>query len=1110
MPALVAQRQQRLLLELQNQSLVSAYLKPDLRLDLEAEANDPEVAEAAKLVRREMLDRIKELLDDPERRPDLVSESPGVSTHSLSLFFSTDLVVVVPGFLGTSLSDIKGGFGLLWINPLIVFRDRLGLLQLGAYSDPEKDLDDRVDVEPIGVLPIIYDLLRIDLEPRRYSVSLFSVDWRKNLEGAANRLQQRLGELINTTKKPIHLVAHSQGALVARRALQQLAKERGPAAVLDRIANLVLLGPANYGTFAAAFALAGNNDLIRQVSPYIVAPQQGFLPVLQSMSGVYQLLPWDKDRLPWLGQKDHKLGQKDFWQPTIDADRLDTFYAWGKDIDTTFFNDHTTVILGDNYSRPTVSGVAFQDGELRATHQCQGDGTVPDCCAYLDGVATYRAPGTEHLRLPTYLSVLRAVRDRLAGRAIQNLVAVGRDEALNPGQPLPQAQPFAAFAPALVTAPVLAAAMPPAPAKVEQPAEARQCQRIQAPPFRRLRTFAFDPSLSRYLETSAINQVTLNVPWEDCLDKGPVGEHLEVVDVDPASGSFYDPVDLDDPYVLAQDGLAPSEGNPQFHQQMVYAVAMTTIRTFEQALGRPALWSPRLVRNDHGEVTAATYVRRLRIYPHALREANAYYSPEKKALLFGYFTATASTRGMLAPGATVFACLSHDIVAHETTHALLDGLHRYFNEPSNPDVLAFHEAFADIVALLQHFSYPAVLRDQISRTHGDLAQQENLLGALAFEFGQARGLDGALRDAIGHKEGDKWVPRKPTEQDYENATEPHDRGAVLVAAIFDAYLTIYKRRIAPLIRVATNGTGVLPVGELHPDLVQLLADQAAKSAGHVLQMCVRALDYTPPVDITFGEYLRALITADVDLVPDDDLNYRLAVIEAFARRGIYPRDLRTLSAESLLWREPHRGYRLDGKQFHLARNLSILTGDPTTDRAELDRRMHDDARLVHDTLLSGALPPEFDRFLGLALGPDAPPTIGRGSDGRPRVEVHSVRLALRAGPDGQSQADLLIEITQRRRGYFDADLQKKVESQPIGGTKPPPADFIFRGGCTLLIDMKTAQVRYAIVKDILAGSRLQRQREFLTQTSQDRALELTYCETTRGQGGEPFAVLHRI
>ena len=64
-----------------------------------------------------------------------------------------------------------------------------------------------------------------------------------------------------------------------------------------------------------------------------------------------------------------------------------------------------------------------------------------------------------------------------------------------------------------------------------------------------------------------MNEVTIRVPWErdaegaDILKAGPVGEYLEVVDRDPASGCFYEPVDLNDPHLLAQDGLAPSEGN---------------------------------------------------------------------------------------------------------------------------------------------------------------------------------------------------------------------------------------------------------------------------------------------------------------------------------------------------------------------------------------------------------------------------------------------------------------------------------------------------------------------------------------------------------------------
>ena len=37
----------------------------------------------------------------------------------------------------------------------------------------------------------------------------------------------------------------------------------------------------------------------------------------------------------------------------------------------------------------------------------------------------------------------------------------------------------------------------------------------------------------------------------------------------------------------------------------------------------------------------------------------------------------------------------------------------------------------------------------------------------------------------------------------------------------------------------------------------------------------------------------------MDLVADDDRNYRLAFIDAFRRRGIYPEDIKTLSMESL-------------------------------------------------------------------------------------------------------------------------------------------------------------------------------------------------------------------
>ncbi len=629
----------------------------------------------------------------------------------------------------------------------------------------------------------------------------------------------------------------------------------------------------------------------------------------------------------------------------------------------------------------------------------------------------------------------------------------------------------------------------------------------ERPPFRRLRAYAFDPSLSTQLENAVINMVTMQVRWEfdpetreDILHQGPVGEYLEVVDFDPASDCFYAPVNLNQPYLLAQDGLAPSEGNPQFHQQMVYAVAMTTIRNFEHALGRIAFWSPHFSDQTDGQVAGTvleTYVQRLRIYPHALREANAYYSPQKKALLFGYFPAASSDPRYHLPGGIVFTCLSHDVVAHETTHALLDGMHRRFQEASNPDVLAFHEAFADIVALFQHFSLPQVLRQQIAKTRGDLAS-ENLLAQLAQEFGQATGSHGALRDALGeYDENGVWQRKQPDPTLINQVFEPHARGSLLVAAVFDSFVSIYKFRVTDLLRIATAGTGVLPAGALPPDLVNRLANEAAKSAQHILNMCIRALDYCPPVDLTFGDYLRALITADYDLVRDDDLGYRIAVVEAFRQHGIYPHDVRSLSIDSLLWQEP------TDPDFHprvlpMVQKLRGMTQewDLSGKREQVYKVFRQARAELHDWLQGTAQ--KFQGLFGLDLGK-------RGA----KFEVHSLRPARRVGPDGQLLVDLVIEITQQKAGYFDPAIQDQVDNK--GMNPAPPADFIFRGGCTLLVDPITSRVRYCITKNILNDDRLERQRRYMSGSGNtDNSLRAVYFGSVYQSGlKEPFAFLHR-
>ncbi|MDD7971584.1 hypothetical protein [Roseinatronobacter alkalisoli] len=420
-------------------------------------------------------------------------------------------------------------------------------------------------------------------------------------------------------------------------------------------------------------------------------------------------------------------------------------------------------------------------------------------------------------------------------------------------------------------------------------------------PPRRLRIFAFDPWTAIRPGNRNIREVTLSIPSElDPIDRkspcfGPSGEYIEVVDFDSASGRFYQPIDLNSPEVLFNDGLTPAADDPRFHQQMVYAVAMETIGNFERALGRYVLWSPRKADAPQKD----SYVPRLRLYPHALREANAYYDPARKAVLFGYFQLDAQSRAA-PPGTVMFTCLSQDIIVHEMCHAILDGMHPHFVEPSNPDMLALHEAFSDIVAIFQHFSHAGVLQDQIGRTGGDLERQ-SLLGALAQEFGQGLGRSGALRDAIGGYVDGEWQPHVPDNTALRNARGPHARGAILVAAVFRAFLNIYRTRVADLFRIASGGSGILRPGSPDPDLVKRLADEAATSARHMLNICIRAMDYVPPVNVSFGDYLRAVITADHDLFPEDAHGYRAAFLEAFAAWGIVPDGMPVLSEGSLIW-----------------------------------------------------------------------------------------------------------------------------------------------------------------------------------------------------------------
>ena len=550
---------------------------------------------------------------------------------------------------------------------------------------------------------------------------------------------------------------------------------------------------------------------------------------------------------------------------------------------------------------------------------------------------------------------------------------------------------------------------------------------------RPLKIFASDPLMGRTFG----NRARIDIANE-ILQPGPIGSRLEVIDYDGAQDCFYQAVNLDNQAILMQGGLDPSESDPRFHQQMTYAVALKTLENFDRALGRV------LRLGSHNKKRGTSYPR-LRLFPHAFYGANAFYSPSLNAILFGYFKADATDVGPNLPGQTVFTCLSHDVIAHEMTHAIVDRLRPLFLEPSNIDVLAFHEGFADIVALFQHFSFQDILRDQIQRTRLDIRTPTPLV-QLARQFGYATGGGKALRSALD----------EPNTKLNNSVIEPHERGSILVAAVFDGFSKTYQRRINDLVRIATGGTGTLPQGDLHPDLVNRIATEASRTAQRVLDMCIRAFDYMPPVDVTFGDFLRAMITADFELVPDDEFNLRDAMIEAFRLRAIYPDGVNSLAEESLLWdnvenKLPQLGDQvptlLEQVFFNAVRSFDVGSQEPTY-QPEVDITKQyvnpdEDEEMEVDVNVE----------LGQALHAYAAANAHLlGLDQTLPIQVRGFHPVFRVAPNGRLLIELVVQYAQQDKSLKDQ----------LGGIP-------FRGGCTLIAS-SDGKFRYLVSKPMRQAS----------------------------------------
>jgi hypothetical protein len=321
-----------------------------------------------------------------------------------------------------------------------------------------------------------------------------------------------------------------------------------------------------------------------------------------------------------------------------------------------------------------------------------------------------------------------------------------------------------------------------------------------------------------------------------------------------------------------QPGIAPVSPNAfgdfimapdtdQFDAVHTFAVVRQTLTMYQRVLSRadqgaPLPWAWNSARNTDP----------LEVFPHGLPNVmNAYYSRNDHALKFGDFVPNGSA-------GRVYTCRSFDIVAHETGHAVLDGLKpKWILNSAPPQTGGLHESFGDLTAIFLALSQLDQVEAVVAQTKADL-HDKTFLADMAEQFGLALGRPNGLRNA----DNDLKLS--------ETGNEVHAISQVFTGAIYDILADVFSFERAPGLR---DDAAVLhSVGGYLCSLVlrSLLAapDANAKYADVVNQMLRIAQEDGKPVDyanfIRNRFALREVVVSPVPLTEDQPANLELAAM----------------------------------------------------------------------------------------------------------------------------------------------------------------------------------------------------------------------------------------
>ncbi len=202
-------------------------------------------------------------------------------------------VVVIHGIMGAELTatDRAGSGDQVWVKALRIMRGWIERLRL---ADDGREPFGDYEVHASGIMKRYYGELLLALSDK-WNVRAFWYDWRKDLQNAASELETKIDAWFGDGK-PVHLVAHSMGGLVARTFIgkypsrwKSMWDEKGNG---RRGGRLVMLGTPNYGSFAIPQTFMGVEGMVRKLALLDVRHSlEDILNILNSFVGSYQMLP---------------------------------------------------------------------------------------------------------------------------------------------------------------------------------------------------------------------------------------------------------------------------------------------------------------------------------------------------------------------------------------------------------------------------------------------------------------------------------------------------------------------------------------------------------------------------------------------------------------------------------------------------------------------------------------------------------------------------------------------------------------------------------------------------------------------------------------------------